>query len=134
MGTFMTPTRDPALSTSSQSAGTRTSNNDAVCGLPSPSFRHVKLKIPCLPGFIPVNIVGHAGQVIGGCVDRRVPDAPSRKKRASVGIIPASRSGRSIRNVPPSNPIRTSLLLPLTLLFSMSYSVPVFYQAPLISA
>ena len=41
-----------------------------------PARGRMKSKTPCLPGFLPVMKVGHAGDVTGGSVDSRLPVTP----------------------------------------------------------
>src|SRR5204862_4346105 len=69
-----------------------------------PATRRVKSKMPCLPGFAPVMNDDHAGNVTGGVVERRTPEAPAATRRRSVGISPASMSGRARSHVAPSRP------------------------------
>src|SRR3990172_1140057 len=45
--------------------------------------------MPCLPGLTPVRSEVHAGGVIGGVVERSVPEAPSRMSRPMVGSRPS---------------------------------------------
>jgi hypothetical protein len=49
----------------------------------------MKSKIPCLPGFVPVNAVTHAAEVIGIGVDLRKPLVPSSMIFLKVGSFPS---------------------------------------------
>ena len=56
-----------------------------------------------------MNSDGHAAEVIGGTVERRVARAPSRRTAAMWGISASARP--STASVPPSSPITTSLVI-----------------------
>lgn len=68
-----------------------------------------KLKIPCLPWFLPVMKEVHAGGVIGGRTDRSLAETPSFMSLASVGILPSATQGRINIQVAASSPMITAL-------------------------
>ena len=72
----------------------------------------VKSNIPSLPGFLPVNILGHAGQVSGGIVDSSSPYTPSAISFFNVGN--SSRHCSMSSSEPPSMP--KIIILPISLL------------------
>src|SRR5579862_4419514 len=64
--------------------------------------------MPCLPGFVPVTRLVHAGGVNAGMVESRFPQAPSRMRRWRVGISPFSARGTRLVHVAPSSPMTST--------------------------
>ena len=76
-----------------------------------PARGRMKSNTPCLPGFLPVMKVGHAGEVTGGSVDSRSPVTPSCINLASVGSLPSAAQGLIKSKVAPSRPMMSNLVM-----------------------
>src|SRR6266851_2632151 len=64
--------------------------------------------MPCLPGFFPVMNEVHAGGVIGGRTDCRLPETPTFMSLARFGMPPSAIHGRMSVHVAASSPMNTT--------------------------